>query len=91
MIEKDELGCLKESDVIMMESKVLNNTGSIPGDKKRYDQALEMYDQSLKIAKEHETQFVIGRTLNNIAMIYQNNGDYYQALEHGYQSLMIAK
>ena len=49
-----------------MESIVLNNICSIPGDKKKYDQALELYNQSLKIAKTIGDQQRIARLLNNI-------------------------
>ncbi len=90
-IEKDELGYLKESIDKMMESKVLYNTGSMPGDKKRYDQALEMYNQSLKIAKEIVEQQRIDSILNNIARIHHIKWEYDQALEMYNQSLKIAK
>ena len=70
----------------------LNNMGSIYLGKGDYDQALDLYNQSLKLAKEmgHQEK-MIATTLDGIAMIYLNKGKYNQALDLFSQSLKLAK
>jgi len=56
-----------------------------------YDEALELYNQSLNITKEIGEQQRIDMVLNSIGRIHHIKGKYDQALELGYQSLKIAK
>ncbi len=61
-------------------SNTLNNMGSAYLGKEEYDQALKLYQQSLKIKEKLEHNSEIGNTLNNIAQTYYEEGEYEDAL-----------
>jgi hypothetical protein len=56
-----------------------------------HDRELELYSQSLEIAKDLGGQFGIGQTLNNIAAAHHNKGEYENALYYARQSYEILK
>jgi tetratricopeptide (TPR) repeat protein len=65
-----------------MIARTLNNIAMIHYNKGEYDQAIELYNQSLEISKQLGDQQGIAYTLNNIALIYANKGEYEEALSH---------
>ncbi|ASC70584.1 Tetratricopeptide repeat domain protein [Halomicronema hongdechloris C2206] len=79
----------------LSESKILNTMASVYEAQGRYSEALERYQQSLAIAKEHlqgsplyskqdEATF-----LNNIGGLHGNRGDYDQAREYYQQAFAL--
>jgi tetratricopeptide (TPR) repeat protein len=59
--------------------------------KGEYDTALDIYNQSLKIAKSLDDQLRVAYTLHNIAIIYREKGEDNVAMDLYNQSLEIKK
>ena len=57
----------------------------------KFDQALETYEEVLKIRKELEDNVGIAQTLNNMGEVYSNQGEYSQALDVLQQALTIRR
>lgn len=56
-----------------------------------YDEALDLYNQSLDIAKKIGDQEGFIRTLGNISLIYEKIGDHESALYHLHRSSKVSK
>jgi tetratricopeptide (TPR) repeat protein len=57
----------------------------------KYVEALDYYEQSLRIFREQGDKIGIANLLNNIGSIYADKGDDAKALEYCLQSLKIAE
>lgn len=57
----------------------------------KFDEALETYEQVLKIRKELQDKAGIAQTLNNMGDVYSNQGEYSQALDVLQQALTIRR
>ncbi|WP_199306750.1 CHAT domain-containing protein [Anabaena sphaerica] len=77
----------KDSFQFQGEALNLSNIGQIYLGLGKYDQALNVYQQALKIYKDNNYKSGIAFTLNNIGRIYQNQGKYDQAKELNQQAL----
>jgi CHAT domain-containing protein/tetratricopeptide (TPR) repeat protein len=69
--------------------QVLNALGLLFWFQSRYDQALELYQQTYTIADEIGDRFYQGVALGNMSLIYNEIGQYEQALNLCTQSLQI--
>jgi len=67
----------------------LNNIGSVYYSWGRYQEAIENFQQALKIDQELGDKSGIARDLNNIGMVYQARGRYQEAFENYQQALKI--
>lgn len=65
----------------------LNNIGQIYQILGKNDQALNIYQQALKIYQDNNYQSGIAATLNNIGRVYQNQGKYDQAIKFNQEAL----
>ena len=72
-----------------MRSTVLNNIALIHSKKCEYDQALKLYNQSLKITRKVGHQQGIGTTLNNMAVALISKEKYEESLFYVLQSYTI--
>jgi len=57
--------------------------------KGEYEPALELYNQSLEIARKLGDQLTVVLILNNIASLHVSKGEYEQALFHALQAHKI--
>ncbi|HYP42556.1 MAG TPA: tetratricopeptide repeat protein, partial [Candidatus Nitrosocosmicus sp.] len=72
-------------------SRTLNNMAGVHYNKGDPNQALNLYNQSLNLAKELGDQYGMCQTLNNISAIYHNKGEYGYALYYAIQSYELSK
>ena len=69
----------------------MSNIAEIQYKKGDSEKALDLYTQSLNIAKELGDLYGTGQTLNNMSAIYHNKGEYDYALFYALQSYEILK
>ena len=72
-------------------SRILNQLGFLYKSLGKQDEALDCYQQSLKLAKTLGDQAGEGTTLNNLSLIYKARGDYDTALRYLEESLAISR
>ncbi len=68
---------------------ILHNLGNLVQNRGLYDQALEYYDQSIKLKEELGNRLGIANSLHQIGIIQQKRGNYDEALEHYDRSLKV--
>ena len=73
------------------ESKACTNLGNAYHSLGSYKEAIEFYQQSLRIAKKIGNKGLEGAAKNNLGMAYHSLGDYEKAIEFHQQSLRIAE
>ena len=81
---KDEKLKKAKSDEILYEAEMLYRTGD-------YEQAMEKFQQSLKLAREINDKSGIATLLNNIGEIYYARGEYDKALRYYEEALAIGR
>ena len=70
---------------------ILHSLGMIHQDQGNYEEAVKLYNQSLKIAEELGNKSGIAHTLHNLGTIHQDQGNYEEAVKLYNQSLKIAE
>ncbi len=85
------LALYKNNNNITGVAQALNNIGIIYKNKKKYDKALDYFNESLAISKSINDQYQASMNLFEIGVIYMKRGYYDKALDYLYQSLDIAK
>lgn len=73
------------------EAYALKNIGLVHAIQGKYVEALDFYEQSLRLFRQQDNKVGIANLLNNIGSIYANKGDDAKALEYCLQSLKIAE
>ena len=71
------------------EQKTLNNIAFVYSNQGQYQEALELYEQSLEIARQWDDRFDEANILNNIGALYFSRGDYRPALEFHQEALAM--
>lgn len=73
------------------EAAALNNIGNVYASTGNYSEALKVYEESLKIAKDIGDKVEEARALNNIGEVYRLTGKYREAFEAFETSLKIER
>lgn len=73
------------------EAYALKNIGLVNERQGRYVEALDYYEQSLKLFRSEKEKVGIANLLNNIGSVYAQKGDDAKALENCLESLKIAE
>ena len=81
---------LSVTEVRNGKSSVLHNLGSLSTDLGTYNDAINLFTQSLNISTSLNDQLAVGRTLNNIGLLYTDQQKYSVALEY-YQKALAAR
>ncbi|MGD8545356.1 MAG: tetratricopeptide repeat protein [Candidatus Bathyarchaeota archaeon] len=80
-----------KGEIKRRKGELLHHKGIIYWYRGELNQALEHYQQSLKIKEELGNRKGIADSLNNLGLVYWSKGELNQALEHYQQSLKINK
>ncbi|UCG00824.1 MAG: tetratricopeptide repeat protein [Candidatus Heimdallarchaeota archaeon] len=86
-----QLTQIEQKEISKRQSILLRRKGGIYSMKGDLDSALNLTQQSLKLAREIKDQSLISGALNNIGIIFQEKGDNDNALDYFRQSLAIAQ
>nr|XP_047125694.1 uncharacterized protein LOC124807636 [Hydra vulgaris] len=84
----------EDPHISIFSGESLNNLGVAYSSKNRYDEAVECYNNSLKIYKsiyKDEPNPNVASCLNNLGEAYRNIGQYDQAIEKFKESLKVIK
>lgn len=74
-----------------LQAVVLNNTGVVYQQQRRFGEALDSYQQALAITREMGDRAGEGAALSNIGGTYESQGRYGEALEACQQALALAR
>jgi tetratricopeptide (TPR) repeat protein len=74
-----------------VKAAALHHLGMIHQDQGRYEEAVKLYEESLKLAKELGNKSGIAITLHQLGMIHQDQGRYEEAVKLYEESLKLAK
>ncbi len=90
LMERAEI-CAEKTKSMKILSTSLHQKGMILQSMFRFDDALNAYNQSLKIKQQGDNRAGEAKTLHQIAMVYEDTNRYEQALKYYRQSLEIAR
>ncbi len=79
----------EKSTIGIVKAGALHNLGNVHYFQGRYDEAVEMYQKSLKISVELGDRLMIAGILHQIGMIHQDQGRYDEAVKMHQESMKI--